>query len=150
MEGTRERRRRMTAFELERVAIDLFAERGFDSVTVDEIAAAAHISRRTFFRYYPSKEDVVLAAGDKALARLRAGLAALARRAGTGGPTQHRARDVQRVRDGSGGVRPALGDHHRLPHARRAYGLQWDWDETISDYVAQRLGLDPDKDLRPR
>jgi len=44
--------------ELERIALDLFIARGFDTVTVDDIADAAGIGRRTFFRYFPSKNDV--------------------------------------------------------------------------------------------
>ena len=45
--------------ELEQVALELFDERGFEATTVDDVAGAAGISRRTFFRYYPSKNDVV-------------------------------------------------------------------------------------------
>lgn len=56
-----ERRRRLMRDDLSSIAVDLFAERGFDDVTVDDIAAAAGISARTFFRYFATKDEVVLA-----------------------------------------------------------------------------------------
>jgi AcrR family transcriptional regulator len=52
-------RRDYTAREISRAAMQLFAERGFDAVTVEQIATQAGISARTFFRYFPTKEDVV-------------------------------------------------------------------------------------------
>jgi AcrR family transcriptional regulator len=55
----RNRRRRRMALEIERAAMELFSARGYSSVTVDDIASAADISRRTFFRYFSSKEDVL-------------------------------------------------------------------------------------------
>jgi mycofactocin system transcriptional regulator len=53
------RRPSTTHAELEEAAIDLFTTRGFDETSIDDIAAAAGIARRTFFRYYPSKTDLV-------------------------------------------------------------------------------------------
>jgi AcrR family transcriptional regulator len=58
--GLRDRARRAMRAEVAVVALDLFAERGFDSTTVDDIARAAGMSRTSFFRYFPTKEDVVL------------------------------------------------------------------------------------------
>lgn len=55
-----ERKRQLVAGELRDAALMLLATKGFDTVTVDDIAAAAGVSRRTFFRYFASKEDVVV------------------------------------------------------------------------------------------
>ena len=55
-----ERRRRLLRDDIGRIAIDMFADRGFDEVTVDDIAEAAGISQRTFFRYFTSKDSIVL------------------------------------------------------------------------------------------
>jgi len=56
----RERTRRLAQTELTTVAQDLFLEHGYDETTVDQIAAAAGMSKRTFFRYFPSKDDLVI------------------------------------------------------------------------------------------
>jgi AcrR family transcriptional regulator len=55
----RAKRSEMMASELEEVALRLFDQRGFADVTVEEIASEAHISVRTFYRYFAAKEDVL-------------------------------------------------------------------------------------------
>lgn len=59
VEGLRDRRRRETAVEICAAALDLFEEKGVSGTTVDEIAARAGVSPRTFFRLAGTKEDAV-------------------------------------------------------------------------------------------
>jgi AcrR family transcriptional regulator len=66
--------RTVRARRLEAAALELFAARGFDAVTVDDLAAAGGVGRRTFFRYFPTKLDVVLGELDDALDALVATL----------------------------------------------------------------------------
>ncbi|WP_188657328.1 TetR family transcriptional regulator [Sphingomonas metalli] len=58
--GVRERKRRETLWRITDAGVRLFIAQGFDGTTVDEIAAAAGISRRTFFHYFDSKDDILL------------------------------------------------------------------------------------------
>ncbi|PSJ26005.1 TetR family transcriptional regulator [Streptosporangium nondiastaticum] len=58
--GLRERKKQRTRQTLSETAIALFLERGFDRVSVAEVAAAAEVSKPTLFRYFPAKEDLVL------------------------------------------------------------------------------------------
>lgn len=71
------RRRSTTWAHLSNVAIDLFAARGFDAVSVDDVAHAAGIARRTLFRYYPSKNALPWGDFDAHLEHMRDHLAAL-------------------------------------------------------------------------
>src|ERR1700691_4175996 len=64
--------------DLEHVAFDLFDRQGFEQTTVDDIARAAGIGRRTFFRYFPSKNDIAWGEFDAELDRMRARLKAIA------------------------------------------------------------------------
>jgi AcrR family transcriptional regulator len=61
---------------LRAAALALFGERGFDQVTVDHIAAAAEVSKTTFYRYFDSKEDVVLGRASEKLELMGVALAA--------------------------------------------------------------------------
>lgn len=56
----RERKKAQTRQRLQEQAMRLFAERGYEATTVEQVAAAAGVSHMTFFRYFPTKEDVVL------------------------------------------------------------------------------------------
>ena len=58
--GLRERKKAKTRAAIQAHALRLFEQQGYDATTVDQIAEAAEVSQSTFFRYFPTKEDVVL------------------------------------------------------------------------------------------
>ncbi len=136
------RRRITTRAELEHVAFELFDRQGFEGTTVDDIASAAGIGRRTFFRYFPSKNDVPWGDFDAALDRLRAWLAAcppdtplmdairLAVVAFNAFPPEEEVWHRRRMRLILGV--PALQAHSTLRHA--------EWRQVIADFAGLRLG----------
>jgi AcrR family transcriptional regulator len=147
-----ERKRRLVANELTESALQLLALKGFDRVTIDEIVTAAGVSKRTFFRYFASKEDVVV----QFLADMGAGIhAELAAR-----PAEERPSVA--LRHAVWVPVAACGDHsdRALPVVRlilrtpallaRFLERQAQWRDDLSAELAHRLGLDPATDLYPR
>jgi AcrR family transcriptional regulator len=137
--------------ELIDAAARLFAERGFDAVTVDEIAAAADVAPRTFYRYFPVKEDVATAELHEGAALLVEALAARppeepplraleeAMRTPMARLPEHpRLCGVLRLMDAS----PGLLAHDLAARART--------EEAITAILAERMGVDSRRDLRPR
>lgn len=74
-EGRRETKRRQTRERIEEAAMSLFLERGFDNTTIEEIAERAEVSKRSFFDYFPTKEEVVFAWQDGFADHLMAAIA---------------------------------------------------------------------------
>jgi AcrR family transcriptional regulator len=76
VEGLRERKRAHSRATTVDAALQLFADRGFEAVTVADICAAAEIAPRTFFRYFPTKDDVLAEPARVMAVRVTAALAA--------------------------------------------------------------------------
>lgn len=140
-----------TRARLSHVALQLFIERGFDETTVEDIAHAAGIGRRTLFRYFPSKNDLPWGDFEAGLESMRAFLAGLPRdlplmdalfaaivefnRFPVEEIPYHRKRMELLLNV------PALVAHSTLRYAA--------WRQVIADYAADRLGVDPDS-FEPR
>lgn len=74
-DGLRARKKRETRLAISNIATKLFFERGFDDVTVDDVAAAANVSKMTVFNYFRRKEDLLFDRGDEAQQLVREALA---------------------------------------------------------------------------
>jgi TetR/AcrR family transcriptional regulator, regulator of mycofactocin system len=135
-----------SARELELVSLRLFSEHGFEETTVERIAAAAGVSKRTFFRYFDSKADVLWHAFDGEVRSLRAAFAAVpgdtplmdAIRQVVVGVNRYRAEDVPELRTrmnliGSVPALQASAAHH--------YDA---WERAVTEFAADRLGQPPD------
>jgi AcrR family transcriptional regulator len=147
----RERKKQQTREGLAAAAVDLFMERGYDATTVEDIAAAVDVSPRTFFRYFPTKEDVIvdlLRAGvvdlvERVAARplsepLATSLRAAARAwADLSAEESVRLLMLARVLDASPCLKPRFDQQSRV-------GL-----DDLELQIADRLGVDRTTDARP-
>jgi TetR/AcrR family transcriptional regulator, regulator of mycofactocin system len=142
----RGRPRGTSARELELIALRLFTERGFDETTVDQIAAAARVSRRTFFRYYVSKSDVLWNEFDNEVETIRRLLAEMpdelpvmeAVRRAVVAANHYRAEDVPELR-----MRMNL--LNSVPELFARAAIHYDARErAVSDFVARRSGQPAD------
>jgi mycofactocin system transcriptional regulator len=136
------RRRSTTQDQIAGVAIELFAARGFDEVSVDDVAAATGISRRTLFRYYPSKNAIPWGNFDGHLQRLRELLATLSPRVTLGHALREALLAFNTYDDSE------MPEHRqRMRVILETAGLQAysmtmyaGWRAVIADYVAVRTG----------
>jgi AcrR family transcriptional regulator len=133
------------------VALDLFAEKGFDGATVDDIARAAGMSRTSFFRYFPTKEDVVLGYLDElgpAIARALAARPAeedpwRALRSAFGAAYADGKNPPDRTLGRMLLGTPSLRARHQEKQSR--------WQDLFLPEIAARLGISEDpRDPRPR
>ncbi len=129
----------------------MFESQGFDGATVEEIAQAADISPRTFFHYFPSKEDVVLADYEERLARILEVLAD----APTDQPPWLALRSAFLVVGADyDAQRDQLLRRFRIilvtpSVAARNLQLQATWEQAVTQAVADWLGVSATEDIRP-
>jgi AcrR family transcriptional regulator len=151
-QGLRERNKARTRQEIAAATLRLASERGLDHVTVEQIAAAADVAPRTFFRYFDSKEDALLADHSERLALLRETLRA--RPVDEGPLTAVRAAILEVVGDFEEQREPMLCKMElmQVNPGLRAHSLErmGDLERTLATALAERTGVDPERDLRPR
>jgi AcrR family transcriptional regulator len=148
--GRRERKKHQTSVALAEAALTLFAERGFAETTVEEIADAADMSARTFFRHFASKEAVLFADDDE---RREIWIGALRNR-----PLDESV--LTTIREAAlalaADYTPAK-DFVRFDLARRhrSIGAYWfaigvGWENVLAEEIAARLELSSKYDVTPR
>ncbi|GAC56482.1 putative TetR family transcriptional regulator [Gordonia hirsuta DSM 44140 = NBRC 16056] len=134
-----------TRGELSTLAIDLFTERGFDETSVDDVAAAAGISRRTLFRYYPSKYSIPWGDFEPHLEKMRRRLASTPPDSGLGDGLREALVAFNRVPE------VELEHHRRRMHlllkvpALHAHSMLMysEWRQIIAEHIAAHLQVDP-------
>lgn len=150
-EGLRDRKKRATRRALRLAALRLVVERGLDGVTIDDVAAAADVSTRTFFNYFDSKEHALVGNDPDLASRLAA---ALRERPVEEGPLEalravltDYARSVV-LDDEIWQLRSVVLARH--PHLLAALAAQSSaLEAALRDAVGERIGLDPQQDPYP-
>lgn len=131
--------------ELELIALRRFAENGFDETTVEQIAAEAGVSSRTFFRYFDTKADVLWYAFDNEVEELRRALADVpatvqlldAIRQAVVGVNHYTPADMPELRT-------RINLIGTVPMLQASAAVHYDaWEQTIIDYAASRLDQAP-------
>ncbi|GAA1581492.1 TetR/AcrR family transcriptional regulator [Actinomadura kijaniata] len=151
-EGLRERKKRQTRRRIAGTAARLFAERGFDHVTIAEVAEAADVSVNTVYNYFEAKEDLVLPPDQASPDRL----AAIVRDREPGEPAfaavLRRLRDELRRRDRSLGLIEGFGRFLEMVRAAptlvaRLEDLHVQMVAALTAELAKETGADPDDPL---
>ncbi|GAA1971478.1 hypothetical protein GCM10009817_09320 [Terrabacter lapilli] len=145
----RSRRREESRQRVETVALDLFTERGFDEVTVEQVCARAGIATATFYRYFGSKEDVFFGYEPLFLHQV----ARCAEQIDvTDPPVQQVLRFVERFAEFLETQRDSLAQRDRLVRRvpnlwARTLANQKEWEDTLAAALASQRGHDrPDSD----
>lgn len=140
------RQRVSTHLDLEHVALELFTVQGYEATTVDQLARAAGMSRRTFFRYFPSKNDIAWGGFDRELERLRRWL----RDCAPGLPVMDAIRQAvvacnRLSEDEIPWHRKRMALILRVPALQAHSTLRYvQWRQVIAEFVAPRLGQPAD------
>lgn len=141
MQGLRARKKHRTRLAIRAAALEMFDAQGYEATTVEDIAARAEVSVTTFFRYFPSKDEVVFAPGQDLLPRLQRELSA---RATPKNDLEAVRRALLLVLEGQDLTRLAQEVRvvSKAPVLRgRAEVLREEWQAGISEALAKRHGL---------
>jgi AcrR family transcriptional regulator len=154
--GRRERKKQRTREALIDAAFRLFQQKGFDATTVEEIADEVDVSSRTFFRYFASKEDVVLTFQEEQFTTMLEALAARPAAEPVMTALRNAAVSVLRAcEDGEYGFDPdRFGCLQEMMESSPAvFGRSLEHGQKkqaeITRVIAERMGVDPATDLRP-
>lgn len=151
-EGLRERKKRQTRQRISEAALGLFVERGFDHVTIAEVAAAAEVSVNTLYNYYEAKEDLVLPPDQASPQRLADIVRARQPGESAARAVLGRLRDELRRRDRSVGLTAGFGRVFDMMRAAptltaRLEDLGRQMTDALATVLAEETGAAPDDQL---